>query len=153
MVTALDDDRDKLEGFQLGADDYVTKPFNPNELIARIHAILRRSARDHDRMGTASDSITLRNCQIDLPGRRLLVDGSPVTLRAKEFDLLATLATHRGAVLSREQLLERVWASEYDGDTRTVDVHISRLRERLEGAGATIAIETVRAVGYRLDAN
>jgi DNA-binding response OmpR family regulator len=154
MLTALDDDRDKLEGFDLGADDYITKPFNPNELVARCRAILRRSipsaASAADVAGPDPSHLVRGNCTIDLEGHRLMVGAQEVTLRTKEFDLLATLARHVEMVLSREQLLELVWAGEVEGDSRTVDVHVSRLRERLAASGASIEIETVRSVGYRL---
>jgi DNA-binding response OmpR family regulator len=148
MLTALDDDRDKLHGFDLGADDYLTKPFNPNELVARVRAILRRASP----LGPAIPQSVLRsgNIALDLDRRTLTVAGADVPLRTKEFDLLAAFAEHPGVVLSRERLLERVWAGEFDGDTRTVDVHISRLRERLASAGATVSIETIRSIGYRL---
>jgi DNA-binding response OmpR family regulator len=152
MLTALDDDRDKIEGLELGADDYLTKPFNPNELVARVRAILRRSSR----LAPASDSterratVTLGRACLDLAARRLTVDGDEVPLRTKEFDLLAALADRPDVVLTRDRLLERVWGGEFDGDTRTVDVHVSRLREKLASARTGIEIETVRAVGYRL---
>lgn len=148
MLTALDDDRDKLHGFDLGADDYLTKPFNPNELVARVRAILRRSIAAGPDPNKPSPKVG--NIDLVLERRTLFVAGSEVPLRTKEFDLLAAFAEHTGIVLTRERLLERVWASELDGDTRTVDVHISRLREKLASAGASISIETVRSVGYRL---
>lgn len=149
MLTALDDDRDKIEGLDLGADDYVTKPFNPNELLARVRAILRRTARTVASV-PESHGLVVGNVLIDLEGRRVEIDGAELALRTKEFDLLADFARHHEAVLSRDHLLERVWGGEFEGDTRTVDVTISRLRERLHSAGATAAIETVRSVGYRL---
>lgn len=150
MLTALDDDRDKIEGLDLGADDYVTKPFHPGELMARVRALLRRAARPAPADAADHRQIELANACIDLDAHRLLVDGADVALRAKEFDLLVALAEHPDVVLTRDMLLERVWGGEYLGDTRTVDVHISRLRDRLESAGARVMIETVRSVGYRL---
>ncbi len=149
MLTALDDDRDKLEGFELGADDYLTKPFNPNELLARVRAVIRR-AKPATETTPRTDRIQFANCEIDPAGRRFLVDGQEVALRSKEFDLLVTFAAHRNATLTRDQLLELVWGGAYDGDTRTVDVHVSRLRERLASCDARVAIDTLRSVGYRL---
>ncbi|HEY7037134.1 MAG TPA: response regulator transcription factor [Thermomicrobiales bacterium] len=150
MLTALDDDRDKIEGLELGADDYLTKPFNPQELVARVRAILRRTARPTPSTPESSRHLAVGNLQLDLDARRLSVAGSDVTLRTKEFDLLTAFATSAGIVLTRDQLLERVWGGEFDGDTRTVDVHVSRLRDRLHAVGATVEIETLRSVGYRL---
>jgi len=150
MLTALDDDRDKIEGLELGADDYLTKPFNPQELVVRVRAVLRRATRPAPPSATPTRQVELGNLQIDLDARRVLVAGEEVTLRTKEFDLLTAFANSAGIVLSRDQLLERVWGGEFDGDTRTVDVHVSRLRDNLASAGSGIEIETVRSVGYRL---
>lgn len=150
MLTALDDDRDKIEGLELGADDYLTKPFNPKELVARVHAILRRAPAPTATAAPADGTIAIGAARIEPATRRLLVHGREVRLRTKEFDLLLALAEHRGIVLRRDQLLERVWGGEFWGDTRTVDVHVSRLREKLNQAGSGLAIESVRAVGYRL---
>jgi DNA-binding response OmpR family regulator len=149
MLTALDDMRDKLEGFGLGADDYLTKPFDPNELVARVRAILRRAASAPPAAPDKS-TLTFGRSIIDLDGRRLTVDGEEVPLRAREFDLLALMAEHAGIVLTRQQLLDRVWPGELDSDTRTVDVHVSRLRERMAPAEADFTIDTIRSVGYRL---
>jgi len=146
MLTALDDIRDKVEGFELGADDYLTKPFDPNELVLRVRAILRRSVAP----AAARSVLRLGNAEIDVGARRLWVAGADVTLRTKEFDLLALLAEHAGIVLTRQQLLDRIWAGEFDSDSRTVDVHISRLRERLAASRAEMTIDTIRSVGYRL---
>jgi DNA-binding response OmpR family regulator len=150
MLTALDDDRDKIEGLELGADDYLTKPFNPQELVARVRAILRRSTRPAPATPAPGHHLAVGNLHLDLDTRRLFIAGSEVTLRTKEFDLLTAFASSTGLVLTRDQLLERVWGGEFDGDTRTVDVHVSRLRDRLHTAGATVEIETLRSVGYRL---
>jgi DNA-binding response OmpR family regulator len=152
MLTALDDDRDKIDGLELGADDYLTKPFNPQELVVRVRAILRRATRPAPLTAQPNRLIEIGNLRLDLDARRLLVAGEEVALRAKEFDLLTAFATNAGIVLSRDHLLERVWGGDFDGDTRTVDVHISRLRDRLTAARATVEIETLRSVGYRLNA-
>ena len=145
MLTARDDDVDKIVGLELGADDYLTKPFNPRELVARVRAILRRSqptARSSDQ------PLHVGDLTIDPARRETTVGGRPVTLRAKEFDLLFALAEHKGMVLTREQLLNLVWGYEFYGETRTVDVHIAHLRKHL--AGSSVGIETVTGVGYKL---
>lgn len=149
MLTARDDDIDKIVGLELGADDYLTKPFNPRELVARIKAILRRSGRPEPESAGASAQITLGNLTIQ-PGRRtVLVNQRPVNLRMKEFDLLMTFAENPGLVFSREKLLDLVWGYDFAGETRTVDVHIAHLRHKL--AGMQAVIETVWGVGYKLE--
>ena len=148
MLTARDDDIDKIVGLELGADDYLTKPFNPRELVARIRAILRRT----DRGGTYEDSsptITIGNLHIDAQRRRVEVAGQGVDLRMKEFDLLKSLAENKGVVFSRERLLQVVWGYDFAGETRTVDVHIAHLRHKLGGMDPTIV--TVWGVGYKLE--
>lgn len=148
MLTARSDDIDRIVGLELGADDYLTKPFNPRELVARIRAILRRAERRPT--GDKERTIALDNLAI-YPERRIVtVDGRPVELRLKEFDLLLTLAENKGMVFSREKLLDVVWGYDFPGETRTVDVHIAHLRHKLKGMRPTI--ETVWGVGYRLDA-
>jgi DNA-binding response OmpR family regulator len=148
MLTARDDDIDKIVGLELGADDYLTKPFNPRELVARIKAILRRSGRPTEsRDGGAQ--ISLRNLMIYPERRQVRVNNRPVNLRMKEFDLLLTLAENPGVVFSREKLLDIVWGYDFAGETRTVDVHIAHLRHKLTGMQAVI--ETVWGVGYKLD--
>ncbi len=143
MLTARDDDVDKLAGFEAGADDYLTKPFNPRELVARVRAILRRSANDNLREGG-----TLEHGEIvlDAGQRECLVGGREIRLAPKEFDLLWELLDHRGIVLTRDQLLERVWGYTFAGDTRTVDVHVRQLRRKL---GDASPIVTVWGIGYK----
>ena len=144
MLTARNDDIDKIVGLELGADDYLTKPFNPRELTARIKAILRRVERGQQ----ATRQIAVGSLHIDLDRREVKVDGKPVQLRTKEFDLLSALAQNAGLVLSRERLLEMVWGYDFYGETRTVDVHVNHLREKL-GPSQSL-IETVRGIGYKL---
>jgi len=145
MLTARDDDVDKIVGLELVADDYLTKPFNPRELVARIKAILRRA---HPKTPAATSPIHLGNLDIDPAGRQVWVDEQPIKLRTKEFDLLLALIEHKNIVLSREQLLELVWGFDFAGQTRTVDMHIAHLRDKL--AAAQTSIETVWGVGYKL---
>lgn len=148
MLTARDDDIDKIVGLELGADDYLTKPFNPRELVARIRAILRRSARLQQ--GQQEErALVIDNLRIEPEQHRVSLDGREVNLRKLEFDLLHTLARRPGMVFSRDQLLNLVWEYEIPGETRTVDVHIAHLRHKL--AGMQAKIETVWGVGYRLE--
>ncbi|MBU0702936.1 MAG: response regulator transcription factor [Chloroflexi bacterium] len=144
MLTARDDDVDKIVGLELGADDYLTKPFNPRELVVRVKAILRRTQRAvHTQSPVCVGDVT-----VDPARHEVTVAGRAVELRPKEFDLLLALAEHRGLVLSREQLLNLVWGYDFYGETRTVDVHIANLRKKLTGSSAEI--ETVLGVGYKL---
>jgi len=145
MLTARGEEADRLAGFDRGADDYVTKPFSPKELVARVTALLRRSAP-----AAAPEPAVVRYEQIaiDADRHRVTLDGEEVKLTAKEFLLLQYLVRHRGRVLSRDVLLTDVWGYQYTGGTRTVDVHIRRLREKLPVLND--AIETVKQFGYRL---
>jgi DNA-binding response OmpR family regulator len=147
MLTARSEESDRIAGLELGADDYVTKPFSPSELVARVGALLRRAQR------WAESGNTALSCgAIELDRERHLVTdgGRPVRLTAKEFLLLEYLLQHRGRVLSRDLLLTDVWGYRYTGGTRTVDVHVRRLREKIPALGE--AIETVKQFGYRLAA-
>ena len=144
MLTAKGEEMDRVVGFEVGADDYVSKPFSPRELVLRIEAILRRGQRETQ----APKSIVIKELEIDVPGHRVTVNGTEVVLTALEFRLLLDLATRRGRVQSRDALLQRVWGYTPGVETRTVDTHVKRLREKLGAASGVI--ETVRGVGYRI---
>jgi two-component system alkaline phosphatase synthesis response regulator PhoP len=146
MLTARDDDIDKIVGLELGADDYLIKPFNPRELVARVKAILRRV---EGRPMAAGEPIHIGDVTIDPARREVIIAGQAVSLRAKEFDVLQTLAENRGLVLKRDQLLNLVWGYDFYGQTRTVDVHVAHLRKHL-AASQNLRIETVTGVGYKL---
>jgi DNA-binding response OmpR family regulator len=145
MLTARDEDVDKIIGLEVGADDYLTKPFNPRELVARVKSVLRRSAPDRKNLESAQ--IRHGDLVVDAGRREVHVGDQEIQLAPKEFDLLWELLDHRGLVLTRDQLLERVWGYTFAGDTRTVDVHVRQLRRKL---GEASPIVTVWGVGYKV---
>jgi two-component system alkaline phosphatase synthesis response regulator PhoP len=145
MLTARDEDIDKILGLELGADDYLTKPFNPRELVARIKAILRRAERASQ---PDSHPIQLSDLTVDPARREARIAGRILDLRTQEFEVLFTLASQPGRVFTREKLLQQAWGFDFYGQTRTVDVHIAHLRKKL--AGSTLNIETVTGIGYKL---
>jgi DNA-binding response OmpR family regulator len=147
MLTARDEEIDKIVGLEIGADDYLTKPFSPRELVARVKAILRR-AENGQREQSNAHVLRAGAVTIDRQRREVRFGDAEIVLRTKEFDLLAALAENAGIVLSREQLLDRVWGYNFYGETRTVDVHVQHVRAKLQGTG--VGITTVRSVGYKL---
>jgi DNA-binding response OmpR family regulator len=157
MLTARDDEIDRVVGLEVGADDYLTKPFSMRELLARVKAQLRRTRLIREEMGKvgappAHETLSFGNLVIDQTRREVLLEGSPLQLKPKEYELLLFLAQHRGQMLSREFILERVWGWDFIGDSRTVDVHVRWLRQKIESdASKPQRIVTVRGGGYRFE--
>jgi two-component system response regulator RegX3 len=150
MLTAKDTEIDKVVGLELGADDYVTKPYSARELVARMRAVLRRGAEGEP---SADSTLVAGPVRLDVERHVVAVDGRPVSLPLKEFDLLELLLRNAGRVLTRGQLIDRVWGADYVGDTKTLDVHVKRLRAKLEPDPATPKyLLTVRGLGYKLEA-
>jgi two-component system, OmpR family, response regulator RegX3 len=149
MVSAKDDEVDKVVGLELGADDYITKPYSPRELVARIRAVLRRGVEPD----LAPQSLEVGPVRMDVERHTVSVGGADVRLPLKEFELLEMFLRNPGRVLTRGQLIDRVWGSDYVGDTKTLDVHVKRLRAKIEPDPATPSyLVTVRGLGYKLDA-
>lgn len=149
MLTAKDGEQERVVGLELGADDYVTKPFSPRELVARVRAILRRTVREAQR--PAAKPVAVGGLVLDPTTHEVRLNGRPIELTAKEFDLLQLLLSHPNRVFTRDFLLEHIWGYDYFGGTRTVDMHISRLREKIEDDPNTPTyVMTVRGVGYKL---
>lgn len=150
MLTAKDSEVDKVVGLEIGADDYVTKPYSSRELVARIRAVLRRNGNDE--VEQHSGVLTVSGVRMDVDRHQVSVNGNPVSLPLKEFELLEFLMRNAGRVLTRMQLIDRVWGSDYVGDTKTLDVHIKRLRAKIEidPANPTL-IQTVRGLGYKME--
>ncbi|AEF95242.1 two component transcriptional regulator, winged helix family [Desulfotomaculum nigrificans CO-1-SRB] len=148
MLTAKNEEVDRILGLEFGADDYMGKPFSPRELVARIKAVMRRAGTESKK---EEHILKFPGMRIDLISREIQVKEKPVTLTPKEFELLALLAKTAGRSYSREQLLEEVWGFDYYGDVRTVDTHVNRLRDKLRAAGAPNFIKTVWGVGYKFE--
>lgn len=153
MLTAKDAEIDKVVGLELGADDYVTKPYSSRELIARIKAVLRRGVAE-DGSIQEQDLMEVGPVRLNIGKHQVSVNGSPVSLPLKEFELLEFLMRNSGRVLTRSQLIDRVWGGDYYGDTKTLDVHIKRLRAKIEDDPANpVLIQTIRGLGYKLESD
>ena len=146
MLTAKSSELDKVKGLEMGADDYITKPFGIMELLSRIKAVLRRSGSNEN----LSQIIKIDRLIIDMQKRTVFYDKNEVTLTYKEFELLSYLGRHRGKAISREKLMINVWGFDYEGESRTVDAHIKTLRQKLETAGCSDIVMTVRGYGYKI---
>ncbi len=151
ILTAKGEEIDRVVGLELGADDYVTKPFSMRELMARVRAMLRRSRRSSDG-GATTDTLRAGDLELDVVGHKARLNGNDLDLKPREFDLLALFMQNPGRAFTRDQILERLWGHDYIGDTRTVDVHVRWLREKIEAAPSSPAhIITLRGVGYRFE--
>ncbi len=148
MLTAKGEEIDRILGLELGADDYIVKPFSPREVVARIKAVLRRTS---EQPRSDSDVVTHNGLSIDLKSYTVLLQGEPVICTPKEIEILHLLASHPGQVFTREQLLSKVWGYDFAGETRTVDTHIKRIRAKLDSAGLGWSIKTIYGVGYKFD--
>ena len=150
MLTAKAEEIDRVLGLELGADDYVVKPFSMRELLARVKAVLRRSAKDSQNEKGREETLTIGGLRLDFSSYQAWLHDEPIALTPKEYELLKLLVTNPGRAFTRDELLERIWGYEYYGDTRTVDVHIRHLRAKLkDDENISKAIETVRGIGYR----
>ncbi|MEI8082490.1 MAG: response regulator transcription factor [Actinomycetes bacterium] len=153
MLTAKDSEIDKVVGLELGADDYVTKPFSSRELLARLRAVLRRRTSEAEEKAKPSSVLEVGPVRMDVDRHLVVVDGKDVKLPLKEFELLEFLLRNAGRVLTRGQLIDRIWGSDYVGDTKTLDVHVKRIRAKIEPDPANpIYLVTLRGLGYKLDA-
>ena len=152
MLTAKDSEIDKVVGLELGADDYVTKPYSSRELIARIKAVLRRGSSED--VATENGIHSVAGIRLDIGKHQVTVNGTHISLPLKEFELLEFLMRNSGRVLTRSQLIDRIWGGDYYGDTKTLDVHIKRLRSKIEADPANpVLIQTIRGLGYKLESN
>lgn len=147
MLTGKGETYDIVHGLEIGADDYIVKPFDPNELIARVKSVLRRTILSNDE----TEILQFDNIEINLKEYRMLIDGKQVLMAPRELKLLYYLAMNSNQVLSRQQLLDKIWGYDYEGDPRTVDVHIKRIRDKLTANGASWSVVTIRGVGYRFE--
>jgi two-component system response regulator RegX3 len=153
MLTAKDSEVDKVVGLELGADDYVTKPYSSRELVARIKAVLRRGSSEETPNPSESGIHAVAGIRMDIERHQVTVNGNPIQLPLKEFELLEFLLRNEGRVLTRGQLIDRVWGGDYYGDTKTLDVHIKRLRSKIEVDPANpVLIQTIRGLGYKFEA-